>query len=105
SGLAGWPAFLPAFAKAAWLGIMPEFNPFKYNSFPTNAARQSFLLTKALQSQIITDSRNKKMASLPPVLTFQSVMDSTVSTRAIVTALYNRLPDNGSEIVLFDLNH
>lgn len=32
-------------------------------------------------------------------------MDSTVSTRAIVTALYNRLPDNGSEIVLFDLNH
>ncbi|WP_253376628.1 alpha/beta hydrolase [unidentified bacterial endosymbiont] len=105
SGLAGWPAFLPAFSKAAWLNIMPEFNPFKYNSFPTNAARQSFLLTKALQSQIITDSRNKKIERLPPVLTFQSVMDSTVSTRAIVTALYNHLPNNNSEIVLFDLNH
>lgn len=84
---------------------MPEFNPFKYNSFPTNAARQSFLLTKALQKQIVTDSRNHRLNSLPPVLTFQSVVDSTVSTRAIVTALYNRLPDNGSEIVLFDLNH
>lgn len=105
SGVAGWPAFLPAFSKAAWLNIMPEFNPFKYNSFPTNAARQSFLLTKALQSQIVTDSRNNKIGELPPILTFQSVMDSTVSTRAIITALYNRLPANGSEIVLFDLNH
>jgi hypothetical protein len=41
SGLAGFPAILPAFAKAAWLGIVPEFNPFKYNSFPVNGARQS----------------------------------------------------------------
>ncbi|VTR42766.1 Uncharacterised protein [Serratia fonticola] len=33
AGIAGWPAIFPAFAKAAWLGIVPEFNPFKYNSF------------------------------------------------------------------------
>src|SRR5262249_3110171 len=32
------------------------------------------------------------------------VLDFTVSTRAIITALYNRLPDNGSELVLFDIN-
>lgn len=38
AGLAGLPAILPAFAKAAWLSIVPEFNPFKYNSFPVNAA-------------------------------------------------------------------
>ena len=31
-------------------------------------------------------------------------MDFTVSTRAIVTALYAQLPANGSELVLFDLN-
>lgn len=104
AGIAGWPAILPVFAKAAWLGIVPEFNPFKYNSFPVNAARQSFLLTQVLQRQIATDSRNHKIEELPPILTFQSVMDSTVSTRAIVTALYNRLPVNGSEVVLFDLN-
>ena len=36
---AGRPCF-PAFANAAWLGIVPEFNPFKYNSFPVNGARQ-----------------------------------------------------------------
>ena len=38
------------------------------------------------------------------MLTFQSVVDFTVSTRAIVTALYAQLPKNGSELVLFDLN-
>jgi hypothetical protein len=37
-------------------------------------------------------------------LTFQSVIDFTVSTPAILTALYQHLPDNGSEIVLFDVN-
>jgi alpha-beta hydrolase superfamily lysophospholipase len=52
AGLAGLPAILPAFAQAAWLSVLPEFNPFKYNSFPVNAARQSYRLTDALQRQI-----------------------------------------------------
>ena len=43
-------------------------------------------------------------ASWRPILTFQSVVDFTVSTRAIVNALYVNLPANGSELVLFDLN-
>lgn len=105
AGVAGWPSIFPAFAKAAWLGIVPEFNPFKYNSFPVNAGRQSYLLTSVLQQQIARYARNNEMDKLPPILTFQSLMDSTVSTRAVVTALYNHLPKNGSEVVLFDLNH
>lgn len=104
AGLAGIPAVLPAFAKAAWLGIVPEFNPFKYNSFPVNGARQSFELTQALQSQIAEKAKAGKLMGLPPVLTFQSVLDFTVSTRAIITAFYNLIPDNGSELVLFDIN-
>lgn len=104
AGLAGLPAIFPPFAKAAWLSIVPEFNPFKYNSFPVNAARQSYLLTQALQQQILNYSRQQTGRSLPPVLTFQSVMDSTVSTRAVVTSLYNYLGNNGSELVVFDLN-
>jgi alpha-beta hydrolase superfamily lysophospholipase len=104
AGLAGLPAIFPPFAKAAWLSITPEFNPFKYNSFPVNGARQSYLLTSVLQQQIYQDSQNKKLAALPPILTFQSVVDFTVSTQAIITALYNLLPANGSELVLFDIN-
>ena len=52
AGLAGLPALLPAFANAAWLSNLPEFNPFKYNSFPVNGARQSYRLTDTLQAQI-----------------------------------------------------
>jgi len=104
AGFFGWPAVFPAFAKASWLAVVPEFNPFKYNSFPINGARQSSLLTRVLQEQIAERARNGKIAGLPPVLTFQSVVDFTVSTRAIVTSLYGFLPANGSELVLFDVN-
>ena len=104
AGVFGWPAILPPFAKAAWLSVVPEFNPFKYNSFPINGARQSSLLTRALQPRIARYASEGKLAELPPILTFQSVVDFTVSTRAIITALYQQLPNNGSELVLFDLN-
>lgn len=104
AGIAGWPAIFPPFAKAAWLGVLPEFNPFKYNSFPVNGARQSHLLTSVLQQQISDFASQGKLDKLPPVITFQSVVDFTVSTRAVITALYNQLPNNGSELVLFDLN-
>ena len=104
AGLAGLPALLPPFAKAAWLSNLPEFNPFKYNSFPVNGARQSFRLTDALQAQIQRLASAGKLGTMPAVLTFQSVIDFTVSTPAILTALYAFLPDNGSEIVLFDVN-
>jgi alpha-beta hydrolase superfamily lysophospholipase len=104
AGIAGWPAFFPAFANAAWLSVVPEFIPFKYNSFPINGARQSYQLTQALQGRIDRMARDGRIARLPPILTFQSVVDFTVSTRAIITALYARLPANGSELVLFDLN-
>jgi alpha-beta hydrolase superfamily lysophospholipase len=104
AGLAGLPALLPAFAKAAWIGLTPEFNPFKYNSFPVNAARQSQRLTDALQRQIARLAARGGLAAMPPVLTFQSVVDTTTSTSAVLSALYAQLPANGSEIVLFDVN-
>ena len=104
AGLAGLPAVFPAFAQAAWLGVDPEFNPFKYNSFPVNGARQSYRLSSALQEHIARLEQRGALKDLPPVQTFQSVLDHTVSTQAIITSLYDKLPANGSEIVLFDVN-
>ncbi len=104
AGLAGLPAILPPFANAAWLSVVPEFNPFKYNSFPVNGARQSYRLTDTLQGQLERLARARQLDGMPPILTFQSVVDFTVSTPAILNALYSLLPDNGSEIVLFDVN-
>lgn len=104
AGIAGWPAIFPAFVRSAWLDTMPEFNPFKYNSFPVNGARQAHRLTVSLQAQLTQNARNGGLDRLPPIISFQSVVDFTVSTRAIITSLYNILPANGSELVLFDIN-
>lgn len=104
SGIAGWPAFLPAFDRAAWFDLITEYNPFKYNSFPVQGGRQSWALTEALRRRLEAAGREGRLAELPPILTFQSVVDSTVTTSAIFSRLYDRLPANGSEIVLYDVN-
>ena len=104
AGVAGWPAILPRFSKSAWLEIVPEFNPFKYSSFPVNAARQSYELTQVLDERLATLVQNGAIARLPPVLAFQSAVDSTVAGDALVSTLFAKLPKNGSEIVLFDVN-
>ena len=104
AGLAALPAMLPRFARAAWLDVLPEFNPFKYNSFPAHAGRQSWRLSSTLQAEILRLQQAGRLGALPPVLAFQSVVDATVSTPALLSALYARLPANGSELVLFDLN-
>ena len=104
AGLAELPALLPAFTKAAWLSVVPEFNPFKYNSFPVNAALQAYRLTAALQPQIARLAREGRLNQLAPILAFQSAVDNTVSAPAVIASLYAHLPANGSELVLFDLN-
>ncbi|MDE1569858.1 alpha/beta hydrolase [Aquabacter sp. P-9] len=102
--LAGWPAVLPFFAQSAWLSILPEFNPFKYNSFPVNGGYQSWRLTQALRDNIARHLKSGRLEGLPPVLTFQSLLDHTVVAQDMVDGLYGHLPDNGSELVLFDVN-
>lgn len=97
-------AFVPYFEKSRWLDVLPEYIPFKYNSFPVNAARQTLGLTGVLQAEIQKAADAGRIGKLPPILTFQSLEDSTVSTDAIVDKLYDRLTGNGSELVLFDIN-
>jgi len=104
AGIAGWPAVFPPFAKAAWLEVLPEFNPYKYNSFPVNAARESYLMTQVVQEELAAHFADHTLGGLPPILTFQSLVDSTIDMPSVITALYNRLPANGSELVLFDMN-
>lgn len=36
AGLAALPALVLPFEKGSWLSIVPQLNPFKYNSFPVN---------------------------------------------------------------------
>jgi alpha-beta hydrolase superfamily lysophospholipase len=96
---------VPYFEKANWLDVYPEYNPFKYVSFPANAGFQSALVTRAVQDGLDHAAAAGRLDRLPPILTFQSIVDATVSTPAVVHALYDRMPANGSELVLFDVNH
>jgi hypothetical protein len=70
-----------------------------------NSARESSLLWRELQAQLIRLGEQGTLAKIAPVLTFQSANDYTVDARALIESLYARLPPNGSELVLFDRNH
>jgi pimeloyl-ACP methyl ester carboxylesterase len=92
--------------KLAWNSISPEFDPFKYGSFAVNAGDQVYSICKEVQKQFddyTTKAQNKK--PFPPVLSFASIVDSTVSVPAIVNDLYRRLPEGNHTLVLFDINH
>jgi alpha-beta hydrolase superfamily lysophospholipase len=94
-------SWLPYFEQFRWLSILPELDPFKFTSFPKRAAWEVFRVSSGTHKQLATPS---EVAKLPPILTFQSVVDNTVSTAAIKTLLYDRLPANGSRVVLYDIN-
>ena len=95
---------LPFFEKARWLDVVPEYNPFKYNSFPANAANQSYRVSSLLRAELAAAARADVIERLPPILAFQSVVDATVSTSAVVHDLFDQLRGNGHELVVFDIN-
>jgi alpha-beta hydrolase superfamily lysophospholipase len=90
--------------KLAWNALLPEYDPFKYASFAVNAGDQVYRLTVEIQSLIDAHS-SEALGRFPPILAFQSVVDATVSTPALVKGLFSRLPENGHELLLFDINH
>ena len=95
---------MPYFEQTRWLDVLPEYLPFKYTSFPVNAAQQTYRLTTALDGQLARAATSGRIGDLPPILTFQSLVDTTVRTDAVVDTLYARLTRDGSELVLFDVN-
>jgi alpha-beta hydrolase superfamily lysophospholipase len=97
-------ASLPALGGLAWLNVEPEFDPFKYNSFTTNAGEQVHRLTRRVSRRVENLARSTGARALPPVLVFKSNADSTVSTDAVVSRLLGRLDPNRNELVLFDVN-
>ena len=97
-------SFLPYFAQFKWLSIQPEYDPFKYNSFPKNAGQQAYEITAALKQQIGEARRAGKLADFPPVLTFLSWVDATVETSATIDRFYGQLENQGNELVIFDVN-
>jgi len=94
----------PIVPKAKWLDVFPEYNPYKYVSFPANAGAQTARVTSALNEQLIRLGQSKQLEKMPPVLAFQSAVDTTVSTPAVIYDFFDHLGGSGHEVVLFDLN-
>ena len=95
---------VPGLAKAAWLDVLPEYDPFKYNSFPVNAATQVWSLTRTLERELVRAQGSGKLDRMPTITAFQSLVDSTVIAADLETRLFARLPAKGHELVVFDVN-
>ena len=95
---------IPGLHKMAWETLQPEYDPYKYNSFPMNAGSQIWKLTQRIDDQMSDLAEKGGATGLPHILAFQSAADATVSTRAVIDVLYRRLPNEGHRLVLFDAN-
>lgn len=107
AALAAWQARLaavPGLEQLAWSSVLPEYDPYKYGSFAVNAGDQVYRLTLRVQELLDADAGSDFVAGLPPILAFQSVADATVSTPALINALFQRLAPEGHQLVLFDIN-
>ncbi len=98
-------AVLPGMDGLAYLTVMDEFDPYKYNSFATNAGAQVHQITRSVDRRMQALSQKKAAVDkLPPILVLKSTVDATVTTDAVVDNLLKRLPNGHNELVLFDIN-
>lgn len=89
--------------KLSWNSIQTEYDPFKYNSFAVNAGDVVYQLAE--RNQTIMDKLSvEQLVTIAPILSFQSITDATVSSLSVISDLYLRLPDNGHQLVMFDIN-
>jgi alpha-beta hydrolase superfamily lysophospholipase len=95
---------VPGLSGLAWLQVMPEFDPYKYNSFATNAGDVVHRLTRSVDRRIASRAGTNPDVVLPPTLVFKSTVDTTVTTEAVVDNLLALLKPNRHELVLFDIN-
>jgi len=97
--------YLFGLPKLEWNSIIPEYDPFKYGSFAVNAGDQVYRLAKEVQNQFDKREKHPSKKPFPNILSFSSIVDSTVSVPAVVDNLFNRLPKGKHTLVLFDINH
>jgi len=107
AALAPWQrrlSYLPGLKKLAWLDIQLEYDPYKYNSFPLNAAEQIYYLTQDIAKRINRLDQGAGVENFPPTMAFTSVVDATVPVNALVDSLFLRLAPNHHRLVAYGVN-
>lgn len=97
-------ASVPGLSGKAFLTVHPEFDPYKYNSFATNASTVVHRVTRSVASRLEARANGNPDVVLPPTLVFKSTVDATVTTEAVVDDLLIHLKPHRHELVLFDVN-
>jgi alpha-beta hydrolase superfamily lysophospholipase len=95
---------LPALQKVRWQEIGVEYDPYKFNSFTINATRQVSRATRTLEESLAKAVESGRIERMPPVITWQSVVDATVGADGVADVLYARLGGAAHRLVLFDVN-
>jgi alpha-beta hydrolase superfamily lysophospholipase len=97
---------LPGLDHLAWASTLPEYDPYKYNSFPAAAGAQYLSLTDTVEERMSRLEKEEPdlLLGLPPVLAIQSTVDATVPPKPSLSRLFDRLKFNQSELILFDAN-
>jgi len=97
-------SWLVFFEKFAWQSVLPEYDPYKYNSFPKSAGHETYNLTQHVQEKLGRLGTAEFSKRFPAMLTFVSLVDSTVLTADTVDLLYQRLNRTRDELVIYDVN-
>jgi len=90
--------------KLGWNSVIPEIDPFKYQSFAVNAGDQTYRLTTELEEGLAGLAEAGRLDRFPPVLAISSAVDATVTVTSLIDGLMARLPEAGHELILFDVN-
>ncbi|SDK29379.1 Serine aminopeptidase, S33 [Microbulbifer yueqingensis] len=108
AALAVWQARLGrllGIEKLEWDSVkLLEYEPFKYGSFAVNGGTLTHELTRQIQRRLGELAKGDGLQDMPRVLSFSSVVDATVQAPAVISHLFNLLPADGNELVLFDIN-
>ncbi len=96
---------IPVLEKVRWQDVVAEYDPYKFNSFPVNATRQVNRASKKLRKSLLAAKESGRITNMPPVVTWQSVVDATVGAQGATNILYPELKGAQHHLVLFDVNH
>jgi alpha-beta hydrolase superfamily lysophospholipase len=97
-------SWIPFFQKFAWESVLPEYDPYKYNSFPKAAGNETYELAQHVQKRLKRLTASGELAGMPPVITFVPLVDATVRTEATAEHLFSSLNRPQDELVIFDIN-
>jgi pimeloyl-ACP methyl ester carboxylesterase len=97
-------SWLPYFKKFSWESVLPEYDPYKFNSFPKAAGNETHELTRRVQRRLARAGSSGTAELLPPIAAFVPLVDATVRTQDTVSRLFDVLNRPDDELIIYDVN-